>query len=370
MAQPPPPRRSQRASRWLRPRRIQRFALSTAKTSPKKFRRWAPFSVDVVGTFAIATNTVPYEQRRLEGKWEIHFCADVTSTILVRVDSVPDREEIMEREECLKHSVFRKAGTGELSLVDDGCTTRRQHSVDVEASRRSNAVATITTGVSSPTADLAMTMFRRPRKGAQMCFWSLSSVRKFLALDTYGSLACRWISAHYNAWVTWLPEAVCSGQFAHTSYVSERTTHKPNATSDPQRCLDNTSVSTPGLLLLMLRFSMSPREMDGLGLGKPRVADRLFLEALLAILAHLDTLKLIFDVNVRQTWTRRWLRPLPRAQHSTQFRLEVRGDMMDVGEFTASLTRLGSTFVGECLKELLRLLRVVDGSVAVAKFLR
>ena len=43
---------------------------------------------------------------------------------------------------------------------------------------------------------------------------------------------------------------------------------------------------------------------------------------------------------------------------------------MEVGELAASLTSLGSTVVGEWLKEHSGLLRGVDGSIAAARLLR
>ena len=326
--------------------------------------------VDVMGTFTIATNIVSYEKRRLEGEWDLHFSADGDSAVLVRVDCGSDGNEIMYLEDCFKKSVFRKAKTGELWLVDDGGTERKQYSLDVEVMRHRSARATITAGASSATADLDVSVFRRPRMGAQMCFWSLQSVYKFLACDTYGGLASKWVHRRCASWDAWLTNALCSGQIVYGSHVSTEWTQKRNAMLAPQRCIESTSVSTAGLLLLMLRFTSMPRESGGLAAGKPREAAGLLVDALLAFLEQLYPPTLTFEIQVCETWTCPWPRPLPRAHDSTHVRLELIRGTIHVGELAASLTRCGSRIARTWVSELAVLLVGVNGSIGVGRFLR
>ena len=326
--------------------------------------------VDVMGTFTIATNIVSYEKRRLEGEWDLHFSADGDSAVLVRVDCGSDGNEIMYLEDCFKKSVFRKAKTGELWLVDGGGAERKQYSLDVEVMRHRSARATITAGASSATADLDVSVFRRPRMGAQMCFWSLQSVYKFLACDTYGGLASKWVHRRCASWDAWLTNALCSGQIVYGSHVSTEWTHKRNAMLAPQRCIESTSVSTAGLLLLMLRFTSMPRESGGLAAGKPREAVGLLVDALLAFLEQLYPPTLTFEIQVCETWTCPWPRPLPRAHDSTHVRLELIRGTIHVGELAASLTRCGSRIARTWVSELAVLLVGVNGSIGVGRFLR
>lgn len=152
-------------------------------------------------------------------------------------------------------------------------------------------------------------VFVRPRPGCQVLYWSLHDIYALLQLKCFKQQASKWVATLGPRWDKALSGVAGGTQLVLGSYCSDNSA-KRKKMSWSDRCLPVSSISSFGLVVQLLKWSMLSKQAGGLEDDDSRSSASRFLTAICdTIASRRRAWKL--TVFFRSTWACVWPRPSP-----------------------------------------------------------
>ena len=206
-------------------------------------------------------------------------------------------------------------------------------------------------------------VFLKPRTGHTRVYVSLTSVYSVLNLSTFSNQPSNWVYRCEPRWRKALDPLFCANQFVHSTFIRTSSKNK-NKMSFHERCLPASSVSIPGLIALLYRFSYNPGQGGGLGVDDAVSAATSLFNRLLGLCHELS-----WDMSLElcSTWENRWPRP---ATHERIVLKVIRG-RIDAHAFLLNLRGVAQDLVAAgWLKKLEAPLSRLREPVSVCEFVK
>lgn len=212
---------------------------------------------DLLGGDTIVTHMLTQERVRLCGHWTLAFDEEGLAGALV---SDGPSQDVRPLDAVLKKEVLSHNATGEHLVLDSSGRRRRIAKLDDMRTPHRDAEVRIRVAASAASWDFQVSVFRKPRKSKQSCYWHLGCLYKYFGLATYRGISSKWVNACAPSWGKFLGQ-LFGGENEHMvfgSYLHDGCA-KRQVVKWYMRCLSSTSISTCGLLALLLRWgSCSP----------------------------------------------------------------------------------------------------------------
>ena len=182
-----------------------------------------------------------------------------------------DDESQYEPETILEWDVLQDKATGEVSVFT---YSEGRHSyicsLDKDFTAHKAGQAHLVVGDCRATIHLAVYVFSKAKPGRQRCFWSLHQLYEALNLSAYRGEPSQWCyrqrpkwRQHFQSTLQWCQLIGGTGSgHGQGGTVADLFHHFF------QRCTGHSSVSTCGLLMLLMRFTFQAQQHGGLGEGK------------------------------------------------------------------------------------------------------
>ena len=183
---------------------------------------------------------------------------------------------------------------------------------------------------------LAVCIFVVPRPGNQRVWWHLKDIYTVGKFDVFSGASSKWIFNMVDSWRAMFIEAFGCDQVVYGFQHSDESNHR-NALGDDQKCLGESSVSTVGWLLLLLRWGYKVPRSGGLRAPSAAEAARTMLSSVLNCIVQLTELKIPIAVAVN--WLPVWPRPEPRPDGRAWVYITINQGILDFGELSVAGAR-------------------------------
>ena len=274
---------------------------------------------------AVLTNTLSLERLVLEpGQWELVLNKE-DDPVCYGI-SASGEQRIFEPDECFRKSIVRDATTGALWIVERDSGNKNL----LEDESCKFRLAEVKFPVISSAAAFAfkVAVFRRPRAGNSLVYWSLNDTYKMLGLTCFHKLPSRWVWRCKDTWEKAARVTGCDGDHLIYSIDHADKEIKKNEMSAASRCLPFNAASTAALLLLTSRWASLPNQKGGFGDGDSARLARLLFKGLLRCLpADVDVGLDVFLVS--GAYTSLWPRP-DQAMGAHRVALTLRNGKLDL----------------------------------------
>lgn len=274
----------------------------------------------------VVTNVFTQERARLPpGEWSIEYDEDRLSAALIAepTDEHPDGQVVLV-DDLLKKGVFQH-DSGELFVQAEGSAAK---SLDSLRTRHSMAEVRVVAGASSAAFSLKAAVFHMPRAAKQSLFWEMSQFFGVFCMTSHKGQRSVWVAKCKPRWERFLSVAgLCIAvQSSHGNAKNKAEEH--DSVRWPDRCLQNYSLATVSLLLVLLRWAYASREVGGL---EDKRSKKAAVECFEAFLAPIVQSTEVTEVRVLlvASWSCSWPRPEPFCERSFVIKVGP-GDLIDL----------------------------------------
>ena len=291
---------------------------------------------DVVGADTIVTNVVTHERHVLPGNW-VKITED--DDCMIFQEEGPDDEGLRDPDVLFQRSVLVQEETQEVWISERKADTFNYYTLDSIASRQRSAEVELKLGACAAKETINVAVFVRARSCNQRVFWQLQYFFKMLRLEsTHGGVASKWVDKGQERWASWLKDTVGfgDGHIIYSTFLSPYTT-KRSSLPFRERCLDSSSISTCGLMLLGARWASIPKNQGGLATLQSRHAASALVDTLIGWTSGVDAFKLIIELAPGVGWTCRWPRPPQYTSGHNVLEVTVAGGKIDLTAFQTFL---------------------------------
>ena len=212
-------------------------------------------------------------------------------------------------------TLYENSATGELFVHQTG-PDDKAITLDTFRSRYRAASCGVSLTNGSSSSTMQAFVFRVPRVPKQSIFWSMNSLYLLLGMKTFRGVPSKWA---WNVGKRWEPVFVKSlgvSQMCFGTYLTEASTEKEKLHAS-SRCLPTSSVSTVGLLIMLVSWSFLCAQRGGV----TDVCVRQHSQELFARFLQTGTSSAgssCLNVMVEEQWVPRWPRApgLPGSHNS------------------------------------------------------